>query len=834
MPVGNKTSESLLDLSSQADSVRLAVLLAVSAQRTTPHQLSGGFVVDASAGLLSMGDPPETWSTSLKSSSQPTNPPELYYKRWSEHLSRIRGSNNRIRLNPVVTLPAYCSLPALCGEADPDASLKSGRVVFQSGLLQRARAGVMVLNSPATQSHELYGYLARMFDADFEADVDVEVNDGASLEAGAPANETDVASSHLPSTLLVNDAGLNDQLVKQLLACPQALASVQAGEDGSADELSENAVPEELVSAAMLDRLSFMLELVPDMTQSGDSSGQSLRQQWFDHWLGMGDGQQPGCENPLNLFFEGEQALQKISFCQVARAGQRLARVATSRSMVKQVFEIADAFGIDSMRTILQTVALMRASAAWHNRAEVAEEDLVIATQLCLLWRAKQLPANVDETVSVDESCESRPAETGNTNSDDLTPLPADANQDNDPDLQKTQNQPVEEPASGPHPASPAERMKPDQPASKNESPESVPSSDEMESVLAMLPENLLSDLVASMNSRSLDFGAAAQSRKSGGAARKRSGSFMTTAGSRNKAPPARGRIIKIRRGQLDASTETTRLNLLATVKAAIPWQRQRASESGVGDTSRILIRKEDIRINHYQPQKRHTTVFVVDASGSAARQRLAEAKGAVELLLAECYVRRDSVALITFQGARPSVVLPPTRSLVRARRELVQMPCGGGTPLAAALDETFLLCAQIAKSGDKVSVVLLTDGKANVNRAGIGGRQLAQSEALEAAAVLAGAGVPALLIDISPRSNAFAVELSQRLQARYLALPRAGSEAISAAVMADQSARNKVSNEKSNAVDSSPLTYRGLHTDGSRKPTGSDGPVSGATVNAL
>jgi magnesium chelatase subunit D len=120
------------------------------------------------------------------------------------------------------------------------------------------------------------------------------------------------------------------------------------------------------------------------------------------------------------------------------------------------------------------------------------------------------------------------------------------------------------------------------------------------------------------------------------------------------------------------------RLDLMATLRTAAPWQRLRGPAPG---GARLRVQADDFRVVRFRQRAQSVTVFVVDASGSAALYRLAEAKGAVELLLADCYVRRDEVAMIAFRGDMAELLLPPTRSLVRAKRSLSALPGGGGTP---------------------------------------------------------------------------------------------------------------------------------------------------------
>ncbi len=228
------------------------------------------------------------------------------------------------------------------------------------------------------------------------------------------------------------------------------------------------------------------------------------------------------------------------------------------------------------------------------------------------------------------------------------------------------------------------------------------------------------------------------------------------------------------------------RLHLLATLRAAAPWQKLRAAQGQRvrgAEAGRIAVRRSDFRLRRFRQATRTTTIFVVDASGSAAVHRLAEAKGAVELLLAECYVRRDRVALLSMRGAGAEVLLPPTSSLARAKRSLAGMPGGGGTPLAAGFVAAMVLADGVRRGGQTPVGVFLTDGRPNVALDGGHGRAAAEADALTVARAWRSAGHAALLVDMAVRPHPFARGLAEAAGARYLALPAAGSGALEAAV---------------------------------------------------
>ncbi len=244
---------------------------------------------------------------------------------------------------------------------------------------------------------------------------------------------------------------------------------------------------------------------------------------------------------------------------------------------------------------------------------------------------------------------------------------------------------------------------------------------------------------------------------------------------------PNRGRPIGARQGDLRRGQ---RLNVCETLRAAAPWQKLRKLEAGRGDELKGLrIHPEDFRITKFQQKRESTIIIVVDASGSAALQRLSEAKGAVELLLGEAYLRRDQVALIAFRDRNADLLLPPTRSLVRAKRNLAGMPAGGGTPLASALQLAHQVSVSERTGGRTPVIILLTDGRANIALSGNANRGEAEKDALTAGGLIRAEGFSAVLIDTAIRAEPFAAKLAQAMGAKHVPLPYADAKGLSAVV---------------------------------------------------
>lgn len=395
----------------------------------------------------------------------------------------------------------------------------------------------------------------------------------------------------------------------------------------------------------------------------------------------------------------------------------RIDDIELNDSLLQELALLAQRLGVDSLRALLFAVRVARAHAAFNHRTTVETSDAAIAAQLVLAPRATMMEP-IEEQAEEEEPPES--AE-DTAEPEDPSP-PPEAEQGNQQDQE------------------PNEEL--------DESSEDI-GEQLLEAAAATLPQHVIANLVRGQKNN----------RKAG-----------RDASATGKGTTGRPTGVRRPRGSLN----NQRLNIVETLKAAAPKQRLRGARPNTG--MRLQVRVEDFRVTRYKQPTRTTTVFVVDASGSAALNRLAEAKGAVELLLAECYVRRDRVALISFRGTEARLELPPTRSLVRAKRGLAGLPGGGGTPLASGLELASQVAQQLKQAGETPVVVIMTDGKANITRHGEASRTRAMEDAHQAARQLANLQIKCLFIDTAPRARPQARELAASLQASYLPLPSASS----------------------------------------------------------
>ncbi len=424
--------------------------------------------------------------------------------------------------------------------------------------------------------------------------------------------------------------------------------------------------------------------------------------------------------------------LEKIDLLEIRT---RLQQIEFPMEALDAVMTAAQSLGIDSLRVGLFVARASRVLAALRGSDMLEQADIQTATRLIFAHRITRLPESKEPPPEEDSTEESAQEEPPPPSQEQNQPPPEDPSSD-----LEDKNQ--EDPSSAPAPL-------------RQEDLEEMI----IEASKAHLSQNLLDS-----------FEQQQKIIKTNGNSQGKVGQLQKGLSSGQALPSRKGR-----------PSYKHKIDILKTIQAASPWQKIRRLEAPNDFTSphRIIVKADDIYLKQFVQRTTTVTVFVVDASGSSAMERLSEAKGAVELLLAQCYIRRDQVALMTFRGKQVELILPPTRSLVRAKRLLAGMPGGGGTPLASAIRDSAAFGKKLKSKGQTPLIILLTDGRANVSIDGIGGRENAYNDALSSAKQARLEQLQILFIDTSLKPQETNQQIANDLGAQYLPLPQGKSASV-------------------------------------------------------
>ena len=500
---------------------------------------------------------------------------------------------------------------------------------------------------------------------------------------------------------------------------------------------------------------SFGLIAIDESTPEESSIPNSLREQlgiWLD--LTQVNPRQSAEDDTLDMLETVEKKLkQDPHYYQ-----KDIEKFKLEESDIRDLCELAQGFAIKSMRAPWYAARLATVLALLRGSSTVQAQDLGRAARLVLTPRAEAMPSQMEQA----------PSDTGNQN--ELPPSdPANPSEQEDGALSEELKN--ELPPSSELPLEKHTAPTPDTERQDKQNVEELQNSDVqkletsiLEAALATLPTGLLKQLA---EGKSIS--------KKGSAGR---------VGDIQKGAQ-KGRPLQAIKG---LPQNGNRLHVLATLRHAAPRQRIReltAQNNSVHQPTakRLRILSEDFHIQRFAKRSESCIIFCIDASGSAALERLAEAKGAVELLLKDSYARRDHICVIGFRDKQAQVHLPATRSLVRAKRELQALPGGGGTPLANAIKLALETSMQARHHGMAPTLVVLSDGRANVTLQGEGSRPVAKAQALSWAKQWRATQLPCIWLDTSARPDLQAQEVALAMGANYVPLPLANSQRMASAV---------------------------------------------------
>lgn len=180
-------------------------------------------------------------------------------------------------------------------------------------------------------------------------------------------------------------------------------------------------------------------------------------------------------------------------------------------------------------------------------------------------------------------------------------------------------------------------------------------------------------------------------------------------------------------------------------------------------------ISEQDLRTARVSARARRAICFVVDVSGSmAARGRLEAARDAARTLLQQSYQGRHLVSLVLAGGPEAQIAVELTRDAELVERVVAACRPSGKTPLAHALMLAEQELSRAKTKGMSSTLVVLTDGRANVPLAPGGD---AFEDSLAVAAKFAEAGFDALVVDTENDfvNLGLGRELAERMGASYM-----------------------------------------------------------------
>lgn len=398
---------------------------------------------------------------------------------------------------------------------------------------------------------------------------------------------------------------------------------------------------------------------------------------------------------------------QKQLANKIVRARRNIHKTKIARSLLTKAARLCVDLGIEGHRGELTLVRAARTLAAFEGRSKVIEDDLRRVAAMALRHR---LPRNAFEDSGATDRIQEE----------------FDRAESNSNEPARTGKQP---------------KIRPDD-NGKQRAASRPKSALENESSTAVELPAPPANAATKMNLKS--------------AAMKRGGSIIE-----RKSSGKRKRAISEKSGRhvrsVRVATTTRRIALAATVRALIVNAVAAAdrSEFTPHEAASMSGREPNLfsdalRYKLFSRKHGALFVFVIDTSGSMARQRIGPAKRAILDLLKQSYLNRDSVAIVTFRGATASINLPPSRSIARARRAIDSLIVGGSTPLSAGLLRASQVLQSVAGKQSQKWVIVFTDGRANVALKSIStaGREVIDQEIRQLGGLLSKNGANVVVAD--------------------------------------------------------------------------------------